>query len=510
MISSYDANSRILSQSFTNNQPSQKEVIVRINGVLPDKRRLGNQEKSERYAEIVQSKMETNTSCSIIIRDTKQNTQYAEFHIIFDLGEGVIRSVEKGLSDLGIEKYQSERTDDKLRLDSAPALGSPSLLSSLNPKTQNSALQEKRANLFDAVLISHSHKDHIRELPNLILRQSSSAEHAGKSKLKVYCTRASKDHIMKYLLSHTSMIKSTIEDSIDFRIVTPNEFFNVGPFSIIAFNAFHGNESPDGSVIYVVDVLNLKIIMGWDFLSLPEANESILWNPDLLILGAETYNEHPETGMISVTEAYDLIRRWNAKECYLVHYSGLEDFNESTNQWFRGPVKPMSSTELQSTIDSHLKLSGAQGKFRIIVASEGMTWTKAEERGSDHSEYDKGDSPIGNSIELEGLEKYVLRMENDNKSGKLILVIEDSVNRYNLIFENPRLEKHIENQYELYALGEKGMLAKGPDLVAELQRNTNKLKIFVFKGRKTIFHEDVLLEKDEIIRFEQYLLANFG
>lgn len=138
MISSYDANSRILSQSFTNNQPSQKEVIVRINGVLPDKRRLGNQEKSERYAEIVQSKMDTDTSCSIIIRNTKQNTQYAEFHIIFDLGEGVIRSVEKGLSDLGIEKYQSERTDDKVRLDSAPALGSPLLLSSLNPKTQNS------------------------------------------------------------------------------------------------------------------------------------------------------------------------------------------------------------------------------------------------------------------------------------------------------------------------------------------------------------------------------------
>jgi hypothetical protein len=48
---------------------------------------------------------------------------------------------------------------------------------------------------------------------------------------------------------------------------------------------------------------------------------------------------------------------------------------------------------------------------------------------------------IGNSIELEGLEKYVLKMENDNKSGQSILVIEDSINRYNLIFENPRLEK---------------------------------------------------------------------
>jgi len=61
----------------------------------------------------------------------------------------------------------------------------------------------------------------------------------------------------------------------------------------------------------------------------------------------------------------------------------------------------------------------------------------------------------------------------------------------------------------LYALGEREMLAKGPDLVAELLRNLNKLKIFVFKGRKTIFHEDVLLGKNEIIKFEQCLLANF-
>jgi hypothetical protein len=68
-------------------------------------------------------------------------------------------------------------------------------------------------------------------------------------------------------------------------------------------------------------------------------------------------------------------------------------------------------------------------------------------------------SPIGNSIEMEGLERYVLKMENDNKSGKSTVVIEDSVNRYNLIFENPRLEKNIENQYALYALGERGMLA---------------------------------------------------
>src|SRR5207245_2653397 len=88
---------------------------------------------------------------------------------------------------------------------------------------------------------------------------------------------------------------------------------------------------------------------GWDFLSLPNVEENLLWNPDLLVLGTQTYNPHPETGMISISEAYVLVRTWNAKECYLVHYSGLNDFEESKNQWFRGPVKAMTDTRCNLT-----------------------------------------------------------------------------------------------------------------------------------------------------------------
>ena len=97
MIPSYDKNIKNLAQSSGDNQLSQKEVIVRINGVIPDKSRLGTQEISERYAEIVQSRSDANTSCSIIIQETKQNTFDSDFHILFDLGEGVISSVEKGI-----------------------------------------------------------------------------------------------------------------------------------------------------------------------------------------------------------------------------------------------------------------------------------------------------------------------------------------------------------------------------------------------------------------------------
>jgi len=64
-------------------------------------------------------------------------------------------------------------------------------------------------------------------------------------------------------------------------------------------------------------------------------------------LGALSYNPHPESGMLSVSEAYFLGRKWIVKECYLVHDSGLKDFEESKNRWFRGPVKAMTTTELR-------------------------------------------------------------------------------------------------------------------------------------------------------------------
>ena len=48
----------------------------------------------------------------------------------------------------------------------------------------------------------------------------------------------------------------------------------------------------------------------------------------------------------------------------------------------------MTSAGLQSTIDSHLKISGAQGKFRIVVAKEGMIWTQKAYGNSHHTASD--------------------------------------------------------------------------------------------------------------------------
>ena len=37
------------------------------------------------------------------------------------------------------------------------------------------------------------------------------------------------------------------------------------------------------------------------------------------------------------------------------------DFEEGKNKWFRGPAKPMTSSALQTTVDSHLGISGDNG-----------------------------------------------------------------------------------------------------------------------------------------------------
>ncbi len=291
-------------------------------------------------------------------------------------------------------------------------------------------------------------------------------------------------------------------------MVKPNTTFNINKFSITPILANHGEDySSIGSVIYIINILNKKIIIGWDFVSLPDVNENILWNPDLIILGTQSYNPHPETGMISITDAFPLIRRWHAKECYLVHYSGLKDFEETKNQWFRGPTKPMTTDELQRTIDPIIpKPGGAEDVFRIIVAKEGMIWTpQIDEKIIQNN----ADIPIGTEIIVEGLETYVLKFEKDIRNNKLKLMIEDRINRFDLSFDKPIKEKNRDDV--LYAQGEKGMLAKGPNFRMQVIDNENSsiASINAFKGGKTVFREDIPIKKADGQKLRKYIIENF-
>src|ERR1041384_8021044 len=445
-----------------------RPIFVRINGSLPDISTLGSEEKSERAAEIKKRQgTSTNTSCSIYAEIEKGQKI---FHLLVDVGQGIVKSIEKSASELALSTF-----------------------------------------IPDALLITHSHDDHIKELPMLVEKSNEDNESRRKN-LMIFCTMECRDQIIKKFPQLTQ--KTGNNNGVSFNIVQPDETFQVGPFSVTALLADHGdNNSSPGSVIHIVKLLDKKIIVGWDFLSLPNVNENLLWKPDLLILGTQTYNPHPETGMICVSDAYDLVRRWNAKECYIVHYSGLNDFKEASNQWFRGPVKAMTTDELQSVINSHLQVTGDNGKFRMTVAKEGMVWTGKEQQQQQHQVYDES-KPIGKVLEIESLQKYILKIENIDRDHKLKLIVEDMVNRFNFEFVRPTKDGN-GNDGILYAEGEKGMMAKGPQLRIEIvpsesQNESSTIKIRVSKGgKKDVFKDDIYVNNIDAQRLRRYIKENF-
>ncbi len=459
-------------------EEEQDQLIVRINGTLPDISTLGFEENSERAAEVKLQGTNTNTSCSLYAR-IKSDQKI--FHMLVDVGEGIVKSIEKGASEPGIK-------------------------SSLT--------------IPDALLITHSHDDHIKELPMLVRKVNEiESESTGKN-LNIFCTVECRDQVIKDFPQLFERI--TNNSRLSFNIIRPDESFEVGPFSVIPILANHGDNYPAGAVIYIIKLLDKKIIIGWDFLSLPNANQNLFWNPDLLILGTQSYNPHPETGMICVTDTYDLVRRWNAKKSYLVHYSGLLDSQETSNQWFRGPTKAMTTDKLQSIIDAHLRASGDNGKFTITVAKEGMIWTgkpgKKEGQG-----YHEGDS-IGKVLEIESLQKYILKIENDDIDDKLKLMIEDTINRFNLEFIRPiKADKSDSDDYYhiLNAQGVKGMMAKGPQLRLEIvpsqlqeqeqeqEDSSSIIKIRVYRGKKDVFKDDIRVSNRDAQRLKRFIKENF-
>lgn len=367
------------------------------------------------------------------------------FHLLVDAGGGVAESIRRGASDLGHKE-------------------SP-----------------------DAVLITHGRREHVADLPAIL----SGAAAGGTA--KVYCTSQCADQVVKELPELAGK-----KDSL-FTAVAPGQQFEAGPFSITPVAAENAGDSPGfaGSVIYVIRALDKKVVAGWDFLKL-SADPALMWNPDLLVLGTETYNEHPSTGMISVSEAYNLARRWNAKDCYIVHYSGEKDKEDARNQWHRGPVRPLSPEELQQTVDGHLRVSGQEGKFKTTVARQGMVWRPQEPSAAGQDE----GGPIGTKIEVEGLEKYVFALEK-MRDGKLAVSVEDSINRLTAEFVNPKATGN-----SLHGDSLKSMMMKGPEL--SMTVSDTSVRIDIVKGRKAVFAGDVPVSERDAKRLLRYLAENFS
>src|SRR5919197_394323 len=172
-----------------NKQLASDQLLIRINGTLPDIETLGSVEKSERAAEVKQYGINTNTSCSLFALAGKETNQV--FHMLVDFGQGIVESIQKGMSDLGFNN-----------------------LSSFSPSSSSTII------IPDAVLITHSHQDHIRELTVLADKAIDKSKH-----LNVYCTSECRDQILSKYPQMSSMIK---DNQISFTILQPGENFQLG------------------------------------------------------------------------------------------------------------------------------------------------------------------------------------------------------------------------------------------------------------------------------------------
>ena len=336
------------------------------------------------------------------------------------------------------------------------------------------SIRKGQANMPDAILITNARRQHTSDLPALI-----------KGGAKVYCTAECGQQIAKEMPSLTA----------SFVNVSPGTPFEAGPFSVVPVSADNAGDQPGlpGSVIFVIKAGERKVVAGWDFLKLINPDNNALWNPDLLVLGTETYNEHPSTGMISVSEAYNIVRNWNAKLCYILHYSGEKDREDAKNQWHRGPEGPLSPDDLQKAVDDHLRVSGKEGKYMIKVAREGMTWSPAE--------VTEEEGPTGRRIEVDALDRHTFSLEKID-DGKVALAIEDAINRMTLEFVNPR-----SGENSLHGDGIKSMMMKGPEL--ELVVSGNTVRIDVTKGKKAMFAGDMPVSEKDSKRIIRYIRENF-
>jgi len=483
------------------------DILVRINGVLPEISEIGSPDSSKRAAEIYQTKFKVNTSCSLFARRKQAKNGEPYFHLLVDVGAGVVESLHRGYTQIYDLKTDKDLSSHNIsNLEQAIKSGSPIGASSAATSVlMNSSNVTPTPAYPDVLFLTHAHDDHVIELPHLIKHFDSSRP------LSVYCTKTCFEQLQKKFpelftadsqMATANNVKSNTKYVLN--LIEPESIYEIGPFSVVPVRAFHSHDS-EGSVVYVIksshDGLERKVVIGWDFLELYPSDKNLLWNPDLLILGTQSYNPHPETGMISVSDAFGLMKEWNARECYLVHYRGLLDTKEAQNQWFRGPTNPMTAKELQQIIDANLKIISSDGAFKMKVAEEGLLWkAKAD---------DIEKEVIEKFIEIESLDRYILRIEKDYENEDLKLVIEDKINRYDLRFLNPHLDW--DNKNILRAEGEKGMLARGPELRLEIipGDHTWDVDIDVFKGRKNVFKNRISLTNSDGKKLQNFLVDKY-
>ena len=98
----------------------------------------------------------------------------------------------------------------------------------------------------------------------------------------------------------------------------------LGDLTVTPFAVDHGPKAP-GALGFVIQHGRRKVVIMGDFLRVPDEDNPLLFDADVMFLDANTWHPAERTWHQSVLGNLRLIDKWRPKRAYLIHYSGYED-----------------------------------------------------------------------------------------------------------------------------------------------------------------------------------------
>jgi phosphoribosyl 1,2-cyclic phosphodiesterase len=167
------------------------------------------------------------------------------------------------------------------------------------------------------VLLTYPHLDHFAQLDWLSMCLLRSGRPDQPLPLPIYaspeCWTNGPNGVHRYLAGRS-----------DFRPLAPGIAVVLGGLTVTPFAVDHGPKAP-GAVGFVVEHGSRKIVITGDFLRLPEEDNPLLFDADVMFLDANTWHPANRTAHQSVLGNLHLIDKWRPKRAYMIHYSGDED-----------------------------------------------------------------------------------------------------------------------------------------------------------------------------------------
>jgi phosphoribosyl 1,2-cyclic phosphate phosphodiesterase len=175
----------------------------------------------------------------------------------------------------------------------------------------------------DALLITHTHSDHIGGLDDLKPYKRARTEW---SPIPAYAHPDAWKAIKEgrgfgYLVGTKDEVKVLEERTIESGIA-----FSIGDVAVTPFKTLHDQLAP-GSVGYILDAEGKRIVYTSDFWDITDGGERIKERPiDILIIETNGFNEpdKEQNRHMSFQRAIEFIKKWNPSEVYFVHF-GDED-----------------------------------------------------------------------------------------------------------------------------------------------------------------------------------------